>query len=172
MTDVGGHHSRYLSETGSFETAQKVVTRATDNHTAKDSLMYAHLCYSGGSLNHRRGRYPQALQYFRQANEIRKARAAPGSNDLANSYSGMVIGLVGNYRAKEALEYADKAFEIFQDKSEAELVQQGFNVDRYLRNRARAKFQLGLLEDSKADVEEAERWQDKLHAPMSHYHGE
>jgi tetratricopeptide (TPR) repeat protein len=134
-------------------------------------MPYAHLMHSAGSLEHRRGRYPKAYTHFEQVLAIRKKHARPGTNELANAYSGMTMALVGLYRGNEAINFANSAISVFQDKSEEEKLAK-FNVDRYLRNRGRAFFYMGKFEESKADVIEAAQWATKIYGPNSHYHGE
>jgi len=90
---------------------------------------------------------------------------------LATNYSAVGFALVGLYKGKEAVKIIEKAFDVFKDKTEAEKLA-GYNVDRYYRNMGRARFYMGRFDDSKRDVEESIRWQNRVYGEGSHYHGE
>ena len=148
-----------------------MVTLAAESCSDKSTLFFASLCYSAGSLDHRRGRYLNAISHYQQALTIRESLSPPESNELATCYSAVGMALTGLYRGADALEYFEKAFQIFHDKPEQEKLKT-YNVDRYLRNRSRAKIALGLYEEAKSDLTEAETWQTKIYGENCHYHGE
>lgn len=148
-----------------------MVSLAAESSSNKSSLTYASLCYSAGSLDHRRGRYSDALSHYQQALEIREKLSARDSNQLATSYSAVGMALTGLYRGGDAVGYFEKAFNVF-DNMPDEVKAKQFNVDRYLRNRSRAKMDTCSWDDAKADLLQAEAWQIKIYGQMSHYHGE
>lgn len=75
------------------------------------------------------------------------------------------------YRGREAVQIIQKAFDVFENKTDAEKLA-GYNVDRYYRNMTRVRFYMGRLDESEQDVEDSIRWQNRVYGKGSHYHGD
>ena len=161
--------SRYLQETGSFMASEALIKLAFLNCPEKESLAYAWLADTAGTIHDRQGHGHLALEFDQDALKIQIGKSPSGSVDLANSYSAVGFQLTSLWQAMEGVEYQNKAIDNSPTDHDGKLK---FNPDRYLRNRARSYFIDGKYEDSKIDLKNAEYWQTLIHGKDSHYHGE
>jgi tetratricopeptide (TPR) repeat protein len=161
--------NRYLQETGAFKASEKLVEVAFSNCADRDSLAYAYLIDTAGTVHDRQGHVATALAFYRDALRIHLKESPLGSVEVANAYSAVGNGFTGLWRASEGIEYAMYAIQNSPTDRDEKIK---WNPDRYLRNRARSYFIDGQFEKSKADLEEAEYWQSLIHGEDSHYHGE
>jgi tetratricopeptide (TPR) repeat protein len=161
---------RFCSETSTLELGEKLGRRAADNCANKDSLIYAYLCESVATIDHRRGRYGTAYTFFMRALSIREKEPTTTGPELADSYSAIGLALFGLFRSEEAVNFVDKALAIAYEAPED--LQHTYNIDRYLRNRSRPQAALKNLDIARQDVAAAEAFQTKVYGPDSHFHGE
>lgn len=136
-----------------------------------ESLTTARIRQSLVSVFERTGRSVKAVESARICLDIFLKHDAPKDNNLSNMYSNMGYVLVTAYRAAESLHFLDTAVNMAKSWPEPDC-HQNFTIDRFLRNRGRAKQQLGQFEDAIRDLEEAEYFQAKTYGPRSHYEGE
>ena len=132
--------------------------------------MYAYLCESVATIDHRRGRYGSAHTFFLRSLSIREKEPSTTGPELADAYSAVGLALFGLFRSEEAIEYVNKALEISYKAPEE--TQHTFNIDRYLRNRSRPQAALRNFWSAKQDVATAEAFQTKVYGQDSHFHGE
>jgi hypothetical protein len=92
-------------------------------------------------------------------------------NSPANAKSNVGYAMVSARRATEGLKYLDVAVAMAKSHPEPECYKE-YNIDRFLRNRGRCKMQMMQFDEALKDFDEAEYFQDKMHGPDSHYHGE
>ena len=149
---------------------EKLGRRAAENCANKSSLIYAYLCESVATIDHRRGRYGNAKTYFLRSLSIREKEPTTTAPELADAYSAVGLALFGLFRSEEAIEYVNKALQI--SYAAPEDMQHTFNIDRYLRNRSRPQAALRRFESAKQDVAAAEIFQTKVYGQNSHFHGE
>jgi len=149
---------------------ERLGRRAADACANKDSLLYAYLCESVATIDHRRGRYQSAYDFFLRSLQIREKEPTTTGPELADAYSAVGLALFGLFRSKEAIEYVDKALAVARAAPEEE--QHTYNIDRYRRNRSRPEAALGNFETAKRDVKFAEEFQTKIYGLDSHFHGE
>jgi tetratricopeptide (TPR) repeat protein len=161
--------SRYLQETGAFMASEELIKAAFLNCIDKDSLAYAWLADTAGTIHDRQGHGYLAFDLDSDALRIHEEKSTAGSVELANAYSAVGVQLTSLWRAAEGVEYQMKAIANSPTELDEKLK---FNLDRYLRNRARSYFVLGNYEASKADLKDSEYWQTLIHGTDSHYHGE
>ncbi|UKZ53095.1 hypothetical protein TrVGV298_006883 [Trichoderma virens] len=160
----------FCGEISSLVLGERLGRRAADAYDDKDSLLYAYLCESVATIDHRRGRYQTAYEFFMHSLQIRERHSSTTGPELADAYSAIGLALFGLFRSEEAIEYVDKALAI--SYAAPEELQQSFNIDRYLRNRSRPQAALRNFEIAKNDVAGAESFQTKVYGPNSHFHGE
>ncbi len=160
---------RYLQETGSFMASEALIKSAFLNCVERDSLAYAWLADTAGTIHDRQGHGYLALDFDQAALDIHIQKSPAGSVELANAYSAVGVQLTSLWRASEGVECQMKAIANTPSDPDAMLK---FNPDRYLRNRARSYFVEGNYEASKTDLKDAEYWQTIIHGKDSHYHGE
>lgn len=110
----------------------------------------------------RMGRSAKACASARISLEIILKHNTFQDNELANVYSNMGYALVSAYRAAEGNPYLDTAVNLAKSCPEP-----GCYLDRFLRNRGRAKEQLKQFGDALLDFSEAEYFQEKMHGPQS-----
>jgi tetratricopeptide (TPR) repeat protein len=161
--------ARYLQETGSFTAAEALIKAALLNCVDKDSLAYAWLADTAGTIHERQGHAYLALRFVQDALKIHLAKSPAGSVDLANAYSAVGVQYTALWQPLKGIENQVKAIANSPAEHDEKLK---FNPDRYLRNRARSYFVAGNYEASKTDLKEAEYWQSLIHGEDSHYHGE
>lgn len=135
----------------------------------KDSLAYASLIDTAGTIHDRQGHAGLALSYFEDALKIHEANSLPGSVELSNAYTAVAVELTASWRPLDALRFANKAIANSPTDHAQKLK---VNPDRYLRNRGRSYYVAWQLEDAKADFKQAEYWQTLIHGDNTHYHGE
>ncbi|PVH68707.1 hypothetical protein DL98DRAFT_599293 [Cadophora sp. DSE1049] len=90
--------------------------------------------------------------------------------EMADAYSAIGLALFGLFRCQEAIDYVDKALAISYAAPEDTL--HTFNIDRYLRNHSRPLAALLRFGLAKEDMVGAEEFQNAVHGPDSHFHGE
>ena len=161
---------RFCGETCSLQLGEKLGKRAAENCADKESLIYAYLCESVATIDHRRGRYGDAHIFFMRSLSIREKEPTTTAPELADAYSAVGLALFGLFRSEEAIEFVNKALEI--SYAAPEEIQHTFNIDRYLRNRSRPQAALRKFESAKQDVAAAEAFQTKVYGQDSHFHGE
>jgi hypothetical protein len=161
--------SRYLQETGAFMASEELIKAAFSNCIDKDSLAYAWLADTAGTIHDRQGHGYLAFDLDSDALRIHEEKSTAGSVELTNAYSAVGVQLTSLWRAAEGVEYQMEAIANSPTEHDEKLK---FNLDRYLRNRARSYFVLGNYEASKADLKDSEYWQTLIHGTDSHYHGE
>ncbi|KAJ5959309.1 Tetratricopeptide-like helical [Penicillium vulpinum] len=160
----------FCSETSSLQLGETIGRRAADNCADKNSLIYAYLCESVATVDHRRGRYLPAYKFFLQSLEIREKEPSTTGPELADAYSAVGLALFGLFKCEEAIEAVQKALDLVY-KAPKEL-QSTYNIDRYLRNHSRPSAALGRLDVAKNDMEVAEKFQTEVYGEDSHFHGE
>ncbi|KAK4208503.1 hypothetical protein QBC37DRAFT_431898 [Rhypophila decipiens] len=160
----------FCGETSSLVLGEKLGRRAAEYCDDKDSLLYAYLCESVATIDHRRGRYQAAYDFFLQSLHIREKEPTTTGPELADAYSAVGLALFGLFKSEESIEYVDKALALAHAAPEEE--QHTYNIDRYQRNRSRPQAALKRFEESKIDVGAAEAFQTKVYGPDSHFHGE
>jgi hypothetical protein len=94
---------------------------------------------------------------------------SPHDERIPGAYNAVMNGLVGMWRASEAIEYGTKAIDYGSREPDERL---NYNPDRYLRNRAHAYIYTGEFENARKDLTEASYWQVLKHGPNSHFDGE
>ena len=146
-----------------------MIDAALLNCVDKDSLAYAWLANTAGTIHERQGHAHIALQFDQDALKIHLAKSLADSVDLANAYSAVGVQYTALWQPLEGIEHQVKAIANSPVEHNKKL---NFNPDRYLRNRARSYFVAGNYEASKTDLKEAEYWQSLIHGEDSHYHGE
>lgn len=146
-----------------------MIKSAFLNCQDKESLAYARLADTAGTIHERQGHGYLALDLDQAALDIHIQKSPAGSVELANAYSAVGVQLTSIWRASEGIEYQMKAITNSPADHDEKLK---FNPDRYLRNRARSYFVEGNYEASKTDLHDAEYWQTLIHGKDSHYHGE
>lgn len=161
---------RFCSEICSLELGEKLGKRAADNCTDKNSLIYAYLCESVATVDHRRGRYGSAYTFFVKSLKIREQEPTTTVHELADAYSAIGLALFGLFRCEEAIAFVDKALEIAIMAPEKE--QHTYNIDRYFRNRSRPEAALNNFKVAKENALAAEAFQTKVYGADSHFHGE
>lgn len=144
---------------------------ASDQTDDKNSFNQGEIYQCLASLKVRMGQCSAALELYRKVLSIRRRLVEPDSNQLANALSSMAFTLTAMYQSSEAFEYFKQVFDCVDDKDE-ETQRKSYNIDRFLQNRGRAYFYTRDFENSKKDFALADRHQDLLHGPRSHYHGE
>jgi tetratricopeptide (TPR) repeat protein len=149
--------------------SEELIKAAFLNCIDKDSLAYAWLADTAGTIHDRQGHGYLALDLDLNALRIHEEKSVAGSVELANAYSAVGVQMTSLWRAAEGVEYQIKAIANSPNEHDEKLK---FNPDRYLRNRARSYFVLGNYEASKNDLKDAEYWQNLIHGEDSHYHGE
>ncbi|KAJ5803463.1 uncharacterized protein N7503_005913 [Penicillium pulvis] len=159
----------YLQETGAFKASERLINVAFSNCVDRNSMAYADLIDTAGTIHDRQGHAGLALSYFEDSLKIHEAKSPPGSVQLSNAYSAVGVELTASWRPLDALEFANKAISGSPSEHAQKLK---LNPDRYLRNRGRSYYVAEKYEDAKADFKEAEYWQTLIHGENSHYHGE
>lgn len=139
------------------------------NCVDKDSLAYAYLIDTAGTVHDRQAHVAKALGFYQDALRIHLKKSPPGSVEVANAYSAVGNAFTGLWQADKGIEYAMNAIENSPADRDEKIK---WNPDRYLRNRARTYFTNGQFERAKTDLEEADDWQSLIHGDDSHYHGE
>jgi tetratricopeptide (TPR) repeat protein len=162
--------TRFCSETCTLDLGHRIGRTAADACRDKDSLAFAYLCESVATVDHRRGRYASAYDFFQKALEIRLRDSSTHPRVLADSYSAVGLALFGLFRSEDAIKAVDQAMALVHSAPQDE--QETYNVDRYLRNRSRPKIALGRYEEAREDVAYAERFQTSVYHEDSHFHGE
>jgi tetratricopeptide (TPR) repeat protein len=143
------------------------------NCTNKRTLEYADLLDTIGSIHERQSHMVKALDCFREMLDISLELATdPTDERVPRAYNAVTNGLVGLWKAKEAIPFATKAVEFGPSDLDPNQKVKLFNPDRYLRCRACAYLYAGDLDKAKEDLESAEHWQILKHGPNSHYLGE
>lgn len=160
---------RYLLETGFFRGSEELTKVASVNCVDKRTFEYADLLGTIGTNHERQSHVELALAAFQEMHDICEELWLPFDVRIARAYNAVTNGLVGAWRAADAVVYGTKAVEY--GPREPDLRVQ-LNPDRYLRCRACAYLYVGDLESAKEDLDEAEYWQDIKHGKDSHYHGE
>ncbi|KAK7398137.1 hypothetical protein QQX98_012501 [Neonectria punicea] len=122
-------------------------------------------------LYERTGRSILAVEATKNELHILETLDVPRDNDLANAHNNRGYALVSAQNAVEGLQYLDTAISMAKSAPEPERYT-SYNLDRFLRNRGRAKQQLGRFDDALLDFDEAERIHKMVHGPNSHYDGE
>ncbi|KAI0867246.1 P-loop containing nucleoside triphosphate hydrolase protein [Hypoxylon argillaceum] len=160
---------RYMLELQQFISVEALIkSQLLDIDAA--SLEYASMNRILVGLFERTGRSIRALECAKIEFDIFVACDGP-ENDLANAYSDMGYSYCSAFKPQEALKYLDKAVDIALSHSKPDCYRE-FNVDRFLRNRGRAKAQLGAFGGALDDFTKAEYYQAKIHGEHSHYDGE
>ncbi len=149
--------------------SEELIKAAFLNCVDKESLAYAWLADTAGTIHDRQRHGHLALKFDSDALDIHKKMPAPGSAELSNAYSAVGLQLISLWRAAEGVEMQMQAIANSPTDHDEKLQ---FNPDRYLRNRARSYFVEENFEASKKDLKDAEYWQTLLHGKDSHYHGE
>ena len=160
---------RYMVEIQNFSDAEKaaksILTEA--NNVPRLALRnYRNLL----GLYERTGRSIKAYEAAKNEYDVFIKSDLPKDNNYANAHIDVGSTLVSSFRAAEALQHLDTAVSMATDVGNPETYTV-YNIDRFLRNRARAKQLLGRLDDSLADLDQAEQYQIKIHGPKSHYEG-
>lgn len=161
---------RFCGETCSLQLGEKLGKRAAENCADKDSLIYAYLCESVATIDHRRGRYGDAYTFFLRSLSIREKAPSTTAPALADAYSAVGPALFGLFQSEESIRFVNKALGIAYAAPEE--IQHTFNIDRFLRNRSRPQAALRNFESAKKDVVAAEAFQTKVYGLNSHFHGE
>ncbi|KAI0813767.1 hypothetical protein GGR55DRAFT_702758 [Xylaria sp. FL0064] len=142
----------YMLESQQFIGAEALIKSQLLDIDAT-SLECAHLNRILMGLYERIGRSVRALECAKFEFDIFVAHHSPEENDLANAHSDM------------------GAVDIALSHQEPECYR-NFNIDRFFRNRGRAKAQLRDFDGSLNDFTKAEYYQAKIHEEGSHYDGE
>ncbi|KAI0104343.1 hypothetical protein GGR51DRAFT_522349 [Nemania sp. FL0031] len=169
MTIVFNDAAWYLVETGFFQGSKRLTEVASKNCVNKESLEYADLLDTISTIYGRQSHVLKAQEAWSKMLEITLRLSLPNDERLPRAYNATVNGLVGMWKAKDAIEYGNKAVE-YGPREVNERLQS--NPDRWLRCRACAYYYINDLENAKKDLKEAEYWQDLKHGKNSHYHGE
>jgi tetratricopeptide (TPR) repeat protein len=137
----------------------------------KNSIEQAEVEQVLASISVRSGHCAAALERYRRILEIRTGKFPPDSNQMANAYSSVAFTLTAMYQIPEAFEYFAKVFACLQGK-DVETQRKNYNIDRFLRNRARANYYRGEFARAIEDLDEADRHQSAMYGTRKHYHGE
>lgn len=132
--------------------------------------MYGYLCESVATIDHRRGRYGNSLDFFQRSLAIREQHPTTTNVEMADAYSAIGLALFGLFRCQEAIDYVDKALAISYAAPEDS--RHTFNIDRYLRNHSRPQAALLRFNLAKEDMVASEEFQTAVYGPDSHFHGE
>ncbi|KAK1755394.1 P-loop containing nucleoside triphosphate hydrolase protein, partial [Echria macrotheca] len=135
------------------------------------SLLAASIQRSLLGLYERTGRSIKACEAAEMEFKILEKQGVFEGNNSANANSNVGYALVSARRAAEGLKYLDVAVAIAKSHPEPERYQE-YNIDRFLRNRGRCRMQMKQFDEASRDFDEAEYFQNKMHGPNSHYHGE
>ncbi|KAI1130884.1 hypothetical protein F5Y10DRAFT_234969 [Nemania abortiva] len=169
MTIVFNDAAWYLVETGFFQGSKRLTEVASKNCVNKESLEYADLLDTISTIYGRQSHVLKAQEAWSKMLEITLRFSLPNDERIPRAYNATVNGLVGMWKAKDAIEYGNKAVEYGPREVNKRLES---NPDRWLRCRACAYYYINDLDNAKKDLEEAEYWQDLKHGKNSHYHGE
>ncbi|KAK3377333.1 hypothetical protein B0T24DRAFT_719511 [Lasiosphaeria ovina] len=161
----------YLMETGNWQTAENSLRLALEQNSDKNSIEQAEIEQVLASISVRSGHCGAALERYRRILEIRKGKFPADSNQMANAYSSLAFTLTAMYRLPEAFEYFTNVFACIEGK-DVETQRKNYNVDRFLRNRARANYYRGEFASAIEDLDEADRHQSAMYGSRKHYHGE
>ncbi|KAK0710559.1 hypothetical protein B0T21DRAFT_297995 [Apiosordaria backusii] len=162
--------ARYMIETQQFLQAEAAL-RSVLGDVDDSSLLAATIQRSLLGLYERTGRSVKACAAAEIEFKIMEQHGILEGNTLANAHSNVGYAMVSANRALEGLKHLDAAIAMAKSHPEPECYQ-GYNIDRFLRNRGRCKQQMKQFDDALLDFDEAEYFQDKMHGPNSHYHGE
>lgn len=162
--------SRFCGETCALQLGEKIGIRAAENCADKESLLYAYLCESVATIDHRRGRYQNAYVYFLRSLQIREKIHTTTGPELADAYSAVGLALFGLFRCEESIKYVERALAVAHAAPKDQW--HTYNVDRYLRNHSRPTAALGKFEAAKKDVALAEQFQTEVYGADGHFHGE
>lgn len=160
----------YMVETQQFlqaESALLSILGDIDN----GSLLAASIQRSLLGLYERTGRSAKACNAAEIEFKILEEQGVCEGNNSANANSNVGYALVSARRATEGLKYLDVAVAMAKSHPEPKCYQE-YNIDRFLRNRGRCRMQMKQFDEALRDFEEAEYFQNKMHGPQSHYHGE
>ncbi|OAQ60315.1 tetratricopeptide repeat domain-containing protein [Pochonia chlamydosporia 170] len=161
---------RHLIEIQQYVEAERTVLDRLD--TVEDGSAFAARVHRNMvGLYERTGRSIRAKASASLEFEIVTRQSQSVDNNLANSWHNVGYTMVSAFEAADAVPYLDKAISMAEDVDESRCWQQ-FNIDRFLRNRARAHQQLLRFEEAVRDFEKAEYYQQKIHGSDSHYDGE
>ncbi|KAK3295120.1 P-loop containing nucleoside triphosphate hydrolase protein [Chaetomium fimeti] len=160
----------YMVETEQFLQAETALLSILGD-LDKGSLLAATIQRGLLGLYERTGRSVKACAAAEIEFEILEKHGVSEGNDAANAKSNVGYARTSALRAAEGLKYLDAAVAIARSYPEPECYED-FNIDRFLRNRGRCKMQLKQFDEALRDFDEAEYFQDKVHGPDSHYHGE
>ncbi|GAP83938.2 hypothetical protein SAMD00023353_0602960 [Rosellinia necatrix] len=137
------------------------------------SLEYAHINRILMGLFEQTSRNLRALECAKAEFDIFVVHSSLDVNCLANAYSDMGYSFCSASKPQEAPGYLDTAVDIGLSYSEPECYR-SLDIDRFLRNRGRARAQLGDFEGALDDFTKAECYQakKKIHGDYSRYDGE
>jgi hypothetical protein len=161
--------TRYFVETGFFRGSQKLTEIASINCVNKRSLEYADLLDTISTIYGRQSQVLKAKEAWGEMLAITIEFWSSNDERVPRAYNATVNGLVGMWRAAEAIQYGNKAVDYGPRETTERLKS---NPDRWLRCRACAFLYNDDIENAKKDLVEAEYWQDLKHGKDSHYHGE
>lgn len=161
--------ARYLVERGFFRGSKRLTDIAYINCVDKKSLEYADLLDTISTTHGRQSQVLKAKEYWTEMLTITLSFSLPNDERVPRAYNATVNGLVGMWKAAEAIEYGNKAVEYGPRETNERLKS---NPDRWLRCRGCAYFYNNEIDNAKKDLAEADFWQDLKHGKDSHYHGE
>jgi len=168
--DLVRDNAWYMVETQQFlqaESALLSILGDIDN----GSLLAASIQRSLLGLYERTGKSVKACHAAEIEFQILEKQGVCEGNNLANANSNVGYALVSARRGIEGLKYLDMAVAMAKSHPEPERYQE-YNIDRFLRNRGRCRMQMKQFDGALRDFDEAEYFQNKMHGPHSHYHGE
>lgn len=96
LTYLIANASWYLQETGSFMASEELIKAAFLNCIDKDSLAYAWLADTAGTIHDRQGHGYLAFDLDSDALRIHKEKSTAGSVELANAYSAVGVQLTSS----------------------------------------------------------------------------
>ncbi|KAI1130670.1 P-loop containing nucleoside triphosphate hydrolase protein [Nemania abortiva] len=160
----------YMIELQQFVSAEALVKCQLLKIEA-ESLENAHMNRILMGLFERTGRSVRALDCAEVEFKFFDEYHGSEGNDLANACSDMGYSCCSAFQPKEALKYLNRAVDIALSHAKPDCYRV-FNIDRFLRNRGRAKAQLRDLKGSLDDFTKAEHYQAEIHGENSHYDGE
>ena len=160
----------YMVETQQFFQAEEALL-SIYRDIDEGSLQAATIQRSLLGLYERTGRSVKACTAAEIELKILKKHGISEGNSLANAHSNVGYAMASALRAAEGLKHLGIAVAMAKSRPEPERYRE-YNIDRFLRNRGRCKMQMKQFDEALRDFDEAEYFQDKLHGPRSHYHGE
>ncbi|KAK4446016.1 P-loop containing nucleoside triphosphate hydrolase protein [Podospora aff. communis PSN243] len=160
----------YMVETQQFLEAESSLLSILGD-VDDGSLLAASIQRSLLGLYERTGRSIKACRAAELEFKILEHHGVSEGNNRANTNSNVGYTMVSARRGVEGLRYLNAAVSMAKSHPEPKRYKE-YNIDRFLRNRGRCKMQMGQFDEALKDFDEAEYFQNKIHGPDSHYHGE